>query len=547
MEKRALIAIVLSILIIIVYNEWLKRTYGPAPSAPEQQKGRTTEERQAATGPATDTAPASMPPPRESLSLPQPTAPAEAVPVRDVKVETDYYIAIFTTQGARLKSFKLKHYRSSVEKNSPLIDMVSQQPGVPYPLGVVLAEPGARTDAGVAYELKGSDLNLSGDAKGALSFVATTAAGTRIEKRLSFEGNRYAVELAVSLTAARPTPKTVTLTTLEDSKGTKGDAVFEGFLALKDNELLRTAADDLEKPETIRGSVQWAGFGYTYFLTALLPEKATDVFLTVRREGPAIDMGFTENGTSAQAASRYTLFIGPKVLDLLESFDRGLQKSIDFGYFAFISVPLLHVLTFFQKYTDSYGLDIILLTILIKILLWPLTHKSFVSMKRMQRLQPQMQRIREKYGEDKERLNKEMMELYRRNKVNPLGGCLPMLLQFPVFIGLYNALRTPIELRHASFLWIKDLSRPDWESLPFTLFGWRLGVPVLVLLMGASMFIQQWMSPNVGDPNQRRLMLLMPLIFTVMFVSFPSGLTIYWFVNNLLSIAQQYLINRQMK
>jgi YidC/Oxa1 family membrane protein insertase len=202
-------------------------------------------------------------------------------------------------------------------------------------------------------------------------------------------------------------------------------------------------------------------------------------------------------------------------------------------------------LHFFHRFTGSYGVDIIVLTVLIKILLAPLTHKSFVSMKAMGKLQPQMEKIKEKYGNDKEKLNKEIMELYRRNGVNPLGGCLPMVLQFPVFIGLYNALSTPIELRHAPFLWIKDLSRPDWESLPIAIAGWQFGIPVLTILMGASMFIQQWMTPTAGDPNQRKIMMLMPLMFTFMFVSFPAGLTVYWLVNNLLTIAQQYWINRQ--
>jgi YidC/Oxa1 family membrane protein insertase len=202
---------------------------------------------------------------------------------------------------------------------------------------------------------------------------------------------------------------------------------------------------------------------------------------------------------------------------------------------------------FFHRFTGSWGIDIILLTFLIKLLMAPLTHKSFVSMKQMQKLQPQMERLKEKYKDDKEGLNKEIMELYRRNKVNPFGGCLPMLLQFPVFIGLYNALRTPIELRHAPFLWIKDLSRPDWESLPITIDSWHFGIPILTLLMGASMFLQQWMTPSAGDPNQRRMMLMMPLVFTFMFINFPSGLTIYWLVNNLLSIAQQYLINRTQR
>jgi len=213
------------------------------------------------------------------------------------------------------------------------------------------------------------------------------------------------------------------------------------------------------------------------------------------------------------------------------------------------------VLHFFHRVTASYGLDIILLTVLIKGLMAPLTHKSYASMKQMQKLQPQMERLKERYSDDKEKLNKEIMELYKRNGVNPLGGCLPMVLQFPVFIGLYNALSTPIELRHAPFMWIKDLSQPDWKSLPFTIAGWPpsfwptapSGIPVLTVFMGASMFLQQWMTPSAGDPNQRKMMMLMPLMFTFMFVSFPAGLTVYWLVNNLLTIGQQYWINRSDK
>jgi len=244
---------------------------------------------------------------------------------------------------------------------------------------------------------------------------------------------------------------------------------------------------------------------------------------------------------------RYTLFVGPKEINLLESVGKGIERSIDFGYFGFISKPLLYVLHFFHRLTSSYGLDIIILTVLIKLLMWPLTHKSMVSMKSMGKLAPQMEKLKEKFGDDKEKLNREIMELYKRNGVNPLGGCLPMLLQFPVFVGLYNALSTPIELRHAPFMWIKDLSRPDWQSLPFTLGDWHLGIPILTILMGGSMFLQQWMTPSAGDPNQRKMMMLMPLMFTFMFVSFPAGLTVYWLVNNVLSIAQQYWINRGQK
>ena len=212
---------------------------------------------------------------------------------------------------------------------------------------------------------------------------------------------------------------------------------------------------------------------------------------------------------NAAASERYTLFVGPKELDILKSLGKGLERSIDFGYFGFISIPFLYVLHFFHRVSGSYGLDIILLTVLIKILMAPLTHKSYASMKQMQKLQPQMERLKERYSDDKEKLNKEIMELYKRNGVNPLGGCLPMVLQFPVFIGLYNALSTPIELRHAPFMWIKDLSRPDWQSLPFNVGDWHLGIPILTILMGASMFLQQWMTPTAGDPNQRKMMMLL--------------------------------------
>jgi YidC/Oxa1 family membrane protein insertase len=337
----------------------------------------------------------------------------------------------------------------------------------------------------------------------------------------------------------------VILTSESDQGSPNKDAVFEGLLALVSNKMVREHGEALAKGKELSGPVSWAGFGHTYFLFAALPEGEAEQKISAKQNGPAVIVDIS--GQTASSASAYTIFIGPKELDVLKSLNKGLEQSIDFGWFGLVSMPLLYVMHFFHRLTRSYGLDIILLTILIKLILAPLTHKSFVSMKQMQKLQPQMEKLKEKYSGDKEKLNKEIMELYRRNGVNPLGGCLPMVFQFPVFIGLYNALSTPIELRHAPFLWIKDLSRPDWESLPFTFGSWHLGIPILTILMGASMFLQQWMTPSAGDPNQRKMMMLMPLIFTFMFVSFPAGLTVYWLINNLLSIGQQYWINRHVK
>jgi len=490
------------------------------------------------------------PPPRIEPVAPEvlrPAKPEQTYPVKEVSVETPKYVARFTTQGARLKSFKLKGYRAGIERNSPPIEMIEHTAGMPYPLGIRFGTNPRQSDDDIIYEVRDADLALATNEEGTLTFEGTTADGYRIVKQLKFSGSSYTVDLALSTAGAPGSTADLIFTTVEKPKGAKRAVIFEGFMALEGSDLIHEYASDIETPLAVESPVVWAGFGYTYFLSALLPANEAGTSVEVSRTNWGLSMaasGQQPEGPGGQQAT-YTVFIGPKVLDLLESFDRGLQKAINFGYFGFIAVPLLHVLNFFHQYTGSYGLDIILLTIVIKLLLWPLTQKSIVSMKRMQKLQPQMQRIKDKYGEDKERLNKEMMDLYKRNKVNPLGGCLPMVLQLPVFIGLYNALLTPIELRHASFLWIQDLSRPDWESLPFALFGYHIGVPILVLLMGASMFVQQWMSPSVGDPNQRRMMMLMPLVFTVMFVSFPSGLTIYWLVNNLLSIGQQYLINRK--
>jgi len=209
-----------------------------------------------------------------------------------------------------------------------------------------------------------------------------------------------------------------------------------------------------------------------------------------------------------------------------------LQKALNFGWFDVIAKPLLIFLKYINEFTHNYGVAIILLTVVIKILFFPLTHKSYKSMKDMQKVQPLMLKIREKYKNDRETLNKETMALYRTHKVNPLGGCLPMILQIPVFFALYKALLGSIELRHAPFLlWINDLSAKD----PYY---------ITPIVMGATMFIQQKMTPTVGDPTQAKMMLLMPIVFTFMFLNFPSGLVIYWLVNNVLSIGQQLYINK---
>jgi YidC/Oxa1 family membrane protein insertase len=541
MDKRAIIGIALSILVLVVYQELITRFYPtpvtpPAPTVEEAQK----EPAKTAQAPG-ETKSAS--PIAELQSMPAKGAGEQAA--RELKVETENYVAVFTTKGARLKSFKFKKYRASAAANSAPFEVVQTAPGVPLPLGVAWQAPQPFDDSELTYTVKGGDLQLTGEAKGTLQFQTQSADGAIITKSFTFSGAAYPIELDLSVkgpsgTAAIPE---IRLADKADHTVHNNDAPFEGFIALVDNKIRREAPTEAVKGHEFTGDLSWAGFGHTYFFFALMPENGANHKVSVRQSGAALVTGIS----GPAASDRYTLFIGPKELDVLKAVGKGLERSIDFGYFGFVSIPFLYVLHFFHRFTGSYGLDIILLTVLIKLLMAPLTHKSFVSMKQMQKLQPQMEKLKERYGSDKEKLNKEIMELYRRNGVNPLGGCLPMVLQFPVFIGLYNALSTPIELRHAPFLWINDLSRPDWESLPLTFGSWHFGIPVLTILMGASMFIQQWMTPSAGDPNQRKIMMLMPLIFTFMFVSFPAGLTVYWLVNNILTIGQQYWINRNVR
>ena len=227
------------------------------------------------------------------------------------------------------------------------------------------------------------------------------------------------------------------------------------------------------------------------------------------------------------------MYYGPKADDELLKFGHNLVESHDM-MLETLAAPLLDLLRMIYGYVGNYGVAIIILTTIVRLVLFPLTFKGMKSMKRMQQLTPRMKKLQEKYKNNKEKLNKEMMELYRKNRVNPLGGCLPMLLQLPVFFALYSALSSAVELRHAPFIfWISDLSQPD-------------GLVITTILMGASMYIQQKMTPQTAmmDSTQAKVMQMLPFIFTIFPFTFPSGLTLYWGTSNILSIAQQQIINR---
>ena len=236
-------------------------------------------------------------------------------------------------------------------------------------------------------------------------------------------------------------------------------------------------------------------------------------------------------------------------MEILKNAGHDLGKALNFGMFTVLAKPCVWLMNRLYSVIPNYGIAIIILTILIKIVLWPLGSKSYKSMSEMKKIQPLMKEIREKHKNDKKKMNEEVMGLYRTYKINPLGGCLPMVVQLPVFFALYRMLYQAIELRHAPFfLWIDDLSAPDRLfhfsfSIPF--MEPPYGIPVLTIIMGATMLLQQKMSPPMGDPTQAKMMMFMPLIFTFIFINFSSGLVLYWLVNNVLSISQQYYIQKK--
>jgi len=319
-----------------------------------------------------------------------------------------------------------------------------------------------------------------------------------------------------------------------------GSTFYEhnGPVGLVEDVLQEESYDDLDESGTVRLAATggWTGIMDRYFITAMYGNQKSDFRYYYKGDGRSyqagmIDDGFMEGST---AVFQSKVFIGPKSIPLLQEAEVGLERSIDYGWFAFISKPLHDAISWFYKYIPNYGFCIILLVICIKIIFFYPTQKSYQSMASMRKLQPEQKRLQERYGDDRQQLGQEMMALYKKNKVNPLGGCLPILIQIPVFFALYKVLLMSIEMRHAPFIgWIQDLSVQD----PFF---------VLPLLMGISMFIQQKLNPQPPDPMQAKIMSFLPVLFTVMFLFFPAGLVLYWVVNNVLSIVQQRLVMKTM-
>jgi YidC/Oxa1 family membrane protein insertase len=538
MEKNTILAVILSLLLFLLWSYF----FTPKPSEkrtlpPQGQPGQEQE-----------SAPIGAAPQKLSPApAPSPTLNQKA---RDVHVETRVFSAVFSENGASLKSFRLKNYRESVEPNSREIEM-NRKPI--YNLTTSLHGNSLAGLEGAIYEASALNLDLIKNPQvRSVSFRWTSPEGISLERTYTFRPDSYDFDLRVALAnrSQKVFDDCVVLTlTGVPFEPNQGYYNTHGMVAFRNESLESKETKKVKQPETLTGTFTWVGYQDNYFLAALIPPKALNASLKLASSendrllisliNPPVKLSPGQETTIG-----YTAYFGPKDLDLLHALNRKLEYAVDFGWFDIIAKPLHGFLKYIYEVVKNYGIAIIILTILIKILFWPLTNKSYKSMKAMQKLQPQMAKMREKYKGDKEKQNQELMALYRTHKVNPFGGCLPMIIQIPVFFALYKILAYSIEIRQQPFLWwINDLSAPDRLYVGFNI-PYVGGLPVLTLLMGASMFIQQKMTPVAGDPAQAKMMMLMPIIFTFMFINFPSGLVLYWLINNILSIGQQCYINR---
>ncbi|MEW6327341.1 MAG: membrane protein insertase YidC [Thermodesulfobacteriota bacterium] len=542
MDRRTVFAVVLSILTLVIYQYFFA----------ERPKTQETPPAKSGVQPA----PAQSRPTVQPV--PGPLKPSESAAVdissaKDIIVSTNLYEATLTEFGGRLKSFKLNKYRESLDKKSPPKELIKVDQPAYLPLG--MSFPGGLLPQVENAVFKADRYTIDLDSKNnqaTLSLAYVSPGGWQYIRKYTFYNDTYKIDLEVTIfnPTTQPVREDVSLALINRPYDKDNGYTFNGPAAYVNDNLEEIEAKKLKEDRTLNGKVSWVAYEDRYFISAIVPRVVESGYVRMSKVRENVTLtSFTYPSVvipaQKQTTLNYHLYLGPKDLSSLKPLGLKLEKSINFGWFDIIAKPLLFTLNIFDRFTHNYGIAIILLTALIKVIFWPLTHKSYHSMKEMQKLQPKMAKIREKYKNDKQKMNEELMALYKTYKINPLGGCLPMLLQIPVFFALYKLLLNAIELRHAPFaLWIDDLSAPDRLPVGFDI-PYVGGLPVLTIFMGASMFIQQKMTPATGDPVQAKIMLLLPVIFTFLFVNFPAGLVLYWLVNNILSIGQQYYINKK--
>ncbi|MEA2464155.1 MAG: YidC/Oxa1 family rane protein insertase [Acidobacteriota bacterium] len=556
MEKRIFLAIVISIALLIGWNVVAPKLFPELARKPVPKSGTTSTAPPASTGTTGTTAPAATTSGAVAAS-PTTTAGASSVPtltgaaatpvagtaLQRTVVDTPEYRAVLSNRGAQLISFQLKHYKQ--KKTEQLVDLVkAREPHrTEYPFTIVPRDTNA-------------DLHRLNRALYAVSDT-TDAKGQRVveyrysdgkvtaTKRFTFSRQPFLFNFSVDVQP--PVPYRIAV---GPGIRTLGAEEQDSKVVRTGNGVVQTAGKfrihAREKVPTLQlfPGVDYIGIEDNYFLITLRPSHAREGLLQnvsfydaktkVRRHDLYAALNATGEGVVAGEA-----FFGPKETKLLDAYNMG--AALQFGWFGMIARFFLHALIWLNQFTHNYGFAIIVLTIMIKIALYPLQHKQNVSMKKMQRVQPKVEAIKAKYkksrtdAEQRTKMNTEMMQLYQKEGINPMAGCLPLVLQLPILWGFYNLLSNAIELRGAPWiLWIRDLSEKDPTY-------------VLPILMTGTMFLQTYLMPATGDPAQRRMFLFMPLIFGFLFKDFPSGLVLYWLVQNILTIIQQLIMNKWWK
>jgi YidC/Oxa1 family membrane protein insertase len=545
MEKRVLLAVILSFVVLYGYQALMPRPKQPprptaAPSAPAATPGA---------------APAQTP--EQKPAPPAAETPVEAAPLvaaaseQDVRVESDEVAAVFSTRGAVLKSWRLKRYP---DPSGEPLELIPQRvpDGTLKPFSLTVDDAATTTELQRAlFKPSVTDVKVQQASPATLTFEFKNAAGLAAQKTFVFPaGNPYVIEFSATVTRA----EAALVPTVEWGPALGlGVAKSSGFvyspapqpIYSREGDVTRVGQTSIAEHASVSGMMPFAGVDDHYFLAAAVtpggPMTVKYGLLEVpdpsAPDSPARFVNWSANFQGAPSRARF--FFGPKDFEILKSIDPVLTYAIDFGMFRWFVVPLHNALKWVHGYVGNWGWSIIVLTVLINIVMFPLRHKSVVSMRKMQELQPEVKAIQDRYKHLKmsdparSKQNTELMNLYRERRVNPASGCVPMLLTFPILIAFYSMLSVAIELRGAPFvLWIRDLSTYD----PYY---------ITPLLMGATQFIQTKMTPQTGvDPMQQKMMLFMPIMFTGMFLGMPSGLVLYWTASNIWTIGQQALTNR---
>jgi YidC/Oxa1 family membrane protein insertase len=528
MEKRTMIALLLTIVLLFFFQMYFapKQPVQEAPQAKSEQQVQTKTDQ-----PAQTKATGNIP--QTKTEAPKPT---EAKATQRFLAETPLLKVTFSDLGGGIESVKLTQYKETVKEEQGKELMEDIKP-YSYTPRVFKATNGATVNDRTIFKPDKTSINVK-DKPETIIFTGTLTDGKRIRKIYTFYPDKYTIDMKVEVEATDTDKAMVDFAVIS---GTNPNSyVFKGPFTYNGKKFEQI--DKIEKDIQVDKAYTYAGLDDGFFAFIWVPAEDSRFPLTVHKADnniPVLRMSMDKGMATGR------LFFGPKQTEVLKSLDVNAQKIIDFGWFDIIAKPLIWALNMMNKVTHNYGIDIIVLTILIKIIFYPLTVKSSTSMKKMQKLQPIIAKLKEKYKDDKAKLNQEMMGIYKREGVNPMGGCLPMVIQIPVFFALYKALSGAIELRHAHFLWwMNDLSSPE-DLFTFHVAGYALPIRILPLIMGVTQVIQQKMTPTTADPMQEKIMLLMPIVFTFLFWSFPSGLVLYWLVNNVISIAQQYYINKK--